>query len=49
MPNLYEKYAAAFWNTDGTVDNIKFNIPDNFNFGYEVIDVLEGSALTNPR
>ena len=40
MPYLYEKYAAAFMNTDGTIDNIKFNIPGDFNFGFDIVDVM---------
>jgi hypothetical protein len=49
MPFLYEKYAAAFLNTDGTIDNIKFNIPDNFNLDMTWWMSLGTNVLTNPR
>ncbi len=48
MPYLYEKYAAAFVNTDGTIDNIKFNIPDDYNFGFDVVDVLGKKCPQKP-
>lgn len=37
---LYSEYMTEEWNTDGTLKDLHFNIPKNFNFAFDVVDKL---------
>ena len=37
---LYHEYMEEEWNDDGTLKNVKFNVPENFNFAYDVVQRL---------
>ncbi len=37
---LYQDYMDEQWNEDGTLKSVSFNIPDNFNFAYDVLNRL---------
>ncbi len=45
MERLYKKYVNETIDENGMLKNITFNIPDTFNFGYDVVDEL---ARRNP-
>ena len=40
MERLYKKYVNETLDENGMLKNITFNIPDTFNFGYDVVDEL---------
>ncbi|MBE5761230.1 MAG: acetyl-CoA synthetase [Clostridiales bacterium] len=40
MSYLYEKYAKATYGEDGQLLDIKLNVPENFNFGFDCVDYL---------
>lgn len=40
MRDLYKKYVTETFDENGVLSNLEFNVPDNFNFGYDVIDVI---------
>ena len=40
MERLYKKYVNETIDENGMLKNITFNIPDTFNFGYDVVDEL---------
>ncbi len=42
---LYQDYMEESWNPDGTLRAVKFNVPEKFNFAY---DVLGRMAAKNP-
>ena len=42
---LYQKYMTETWGEDGTLEKVDFNIPENFNFAFDVLDHL---AEKNP-
>lgn len=44
MERLYKKYVNETIAADGTLKNISFNIPDDFNFGFDVVDELARRA-----
>ena len=37
---LYQEYMDEEWNVDGSLKSVHFNIPDNFNFAYDVLKRL---------
>ena len=37
---LYHDYMKEEWNPDGTLKNVTFNVPDDFNFAYDVLKRL---------
>ncbi len=37
---LYQKYMTEEWNEDGTLKNVKFHVPENFNFAFDVLLTL---------
>ena len=37
---LYQEYMDEDWNEDGTLKGVKFHIPENFNFAYDVLKRL---------
>lgn len=39
-PLLYEKYINPVFDKDGRIIDISFSVPKNFNFAYDVVDVL---------
>lgn len=39
-PLLYEKYVNTVFDEKGRIVDITFNVPANFNFAYDVVDVL---------
>ena len=45
MERLYKKYVNETIDENGMLKNITFNIPDTFNFGYDVVDEI---ARRNP-
>lgn len=40
MKNLYQKYVKETFDENGVLTDLEFNVPDNFNFGYDVIDEI---------
>ena len=40
MSYIYEKYLQETVGEDGLLQSVKFNVPDNFNFAYDVVDEL---------
>ena len=40
MKNLYQKYVKETFDGNGVLTDLEFNVPDNFNFGYDVIDEI---------
>ena len=40
MSLLYQNYVVEKFDEKGTIKELDFRIPDNFNFGYDVVDVL---------
>ena len=46
MKRVYEKYYKEEKNEDGNLVSVKLNIPEDFNFSYDVLDEL---AKTNPN
>ncbi len=40
MSLVCDKYINPEFGTDGILSKLTFNIPENFNFGYDVVDVL---------
>ena len=40
MERLYKKYVNETIDENGMLKNITFNIPDTFNFGYDVVDEI---------
>ena len=41
---IYRKFVRETLDADGYLQDIQFNIPDNFNFGYDVVDELARKA-----
>ena len=41
---IYENYCRERFDEDGRLTDIEFSYPDNFNFGYDVVDVLAKGA-----
>ena len=37
---MYKRFVDETFRADGTIDRLTVNVPDNFNFSYDVIDVL---------
>lgn len=37
---IYKKYVNETIDEDGCLSDVSFNIPDNFNFGYDIVDEL---------
>ena len=42
---LYQKYMTEVWDDEGNLAKVDFNIPENFNFSFDVLDHL---AAKNP-
>ena len=40
MSLLYQNYVVEKFDEKGTIEELDFRIPDDFNFGYDVVDVL---------
>ena len=40
MSYLYERYVTAKFDPNGGLSQVHFNIPDDYNFGFDVVDVL---------
>lgn len=40
MKDLYKKYLKETFDENGVLTDLEFNVPDNFNFGYDVIDEI---------
>jgi acetyl-CoA synthetase len=40
MKNLYKKYLRETFDENGVICKLDFDIPDNYNFGYDVIDEI---------
>lgn len=40
MKDLYKKYVKETFDENGVLTDLEFNVPDNFNFGYDVIDEI---------
>jgi acetyl-CoA synthetase len=38
MQNLYQQYLREFTNDQGEITDFKFNVPESFNFAYDVVD-----------
>ena len=41
-PLLYQKYMKETWDEDGNLRKVDFNVPENFNFAFDVLDYLAG-------
>ena len=37
---LYQEYMEEEWNPDGTLKGVKFHVPDDFNFAFDVVNRL---------
>ena len=44
-PLLYQKYMKETWDDEGNLCKVDFNVPENFNFAFDVLDCL---AQKNP-
>ena len=40
MKDLHKKFVSEEYNQDGVLTKFDINVPDNFNFGYDVIDEI---------
>ena len=40
MKDLYKKYVSDGYDSDGVLNEFDVHVPDNFNFGYDVIDEI---------
>ena len=40
MKDLYKKYVSDGYDSDGVLNKFDVHVPDNFNFGYDVIDEI---------
>ncbi len=40
MKDLYKKYVTDEFGSDGVLSKLEINVPDNFNFGYDIIDEI---------
>ena len=40
MSYVYEDYVEEQLSPEGLLQDIKFHVPENFNFAYDVVDVL---------
>ena len=40
MSFVYEDYVEETLAPDGQLQDIKFHVPENFNFAYDVVDIL---------
>lgn len=40
MEPLYKKYSSAEFDTSGQITGFRLHYPDNFNFGYDVVDAI---------
>ena len=38
MTDICEKYVRDEYSADGKLERVWFDLPDNFNFGYDVVD-----------
>ncbi len=38
--SIYRKYCEEIFDNNGKIKNLKINCPDNFNFGYDVVDAI---------
>ena len=47
MKMLYEQYINESYNEQGELLKIDFNLPDNFNFAYDVVDKLAEQKPNN--
>ncbi len=43
---LYQEYMTEEWDGEGNLKSVKFNVPENFNFAFDVLDRL---AESNPE
>lgn len=41
---LYQDYMTEEWNDDGTLKSVKFTVPEDFNFAYDVLNRLAGEC-----
>ena len=40
MKDLYKKYVKETFDENGLIKDLDFDIPENFNFAYDIIDVI---------
>ena len=40
MQEIYKKYLTEEFNVKGKLKSVSFNFPDNFNFGYDILDEI---------
>ena len=40
MKDLYKKYVKETFDENGLIKDLDFHIPENFNFAYDIIDVI---------
>ena len=38
MRNIHKRYITETYDDDGVISKIEFKVPDNFNFGYDIVD-----------
>ena len=38
MKDLYKEYVSDGYDADGVLNKLDVHVPENFNFGYDVID-----------
>jgi acetyl-CoA synthetase len=40
MELIYEKFTNVTFDENGRLNSIDFDVPDNYNFGFDVMDAL---------
>ena len=46
--SISDKYCRETLNASGGLEKIEINCPDNFNFGYDVVDAIETKLRIKP-
>ncbi len=46
--SIYQKYCREYFDENGIIKNFEFDYPENFNFGYDVVDAI-ASETPNKR
>ena len=47
MQEIYKKYCEEFFDKDGVLKDIKIKLPENFNFGYDILDEIAKKYPSN--
>ena len=44
--SIYQKYCREIMDCQGNLEKFTLEFPDNFNFGYDVVDAVAGHIAT---